>query len=83
MPTKGEQVQEGTEGAIRHPWSMHNCPQLFVLPEAMGDIPKGALLCAGDAVTIEENPKQVSDAGYGGLWKTSNCWRKERLGGQP
>ncbi len=71
VPTKGEQVQEGTEGAIRHPWSMHNCPQLFVLPEAMGDIPKGALLCAGDAVTIEENPKQVSDAGYGGLWKTS------------
>ena len=71
IPKEGEQVEEGTEGAIRHPWSMHNCPQLFVLPEAMGDIPKGALLCAGDAVTIEENPKQVSDAGYGGLWKTS------------
>lgn len=71
VPTKGTQVAEGTEGAIRHPWSMHNCPQLFVLPKAMGELPAGTLLCAGDAVTIEEHPQKVSDAGYGGLWKTS------------
>ncbi len=71
VPESAEEAEEGTEGAIRHPWSMHNCPQLFVLPEVMGDLPAGTLLCAGDAVTIEENPAQVSDAGYGGLWKTS------------
>lgn len=71
VPTEGKQVSKDTEGAVRHPWSMHNCPQLFVLPEDMGTLVKGTLLCAGDAVTIEENPQKVSDAGYGGLWKTS------------
>lgn len=71
VPTEGKQVSKDTEGAIRHPWSMHNCPQLFVLPQDLGSLKKGTLLCAGDAVTIEENPQKVSDAGYGGLWKTS------------
>lgn len=71
IPDSAVEAEEGTEGAIRHPWSMHNCPQLFVLPEDMGTLKAGTLLCAGDAVTIEENPSQVSDAGYGGLWKTS------------
>jgi len=71
VPDTAEKTEAGTEGAICHPWSMHNCPQLFVLPEDMGDLKKGTLLCAGDAVTIEKDAKQVSDAGYGGLWDTS------------
>lgn len=71
IPASATQVSADTEGAICHPWSMHNCPQLFVLPEAWGGLEAGTLLCAGDAVTIEKNAKKVSDAGDGGLWKTS------------
>ena len=71
IPASATQVSADTEGAICHPWSMHNCPQLFVLPEDWSGLAAGTLLCAGDAVTIEKNAKQVSDAGDGGLWKTS------------
>lgn len=71
IPASATQVSADTEGAICHPWSMHNCPQLFILPEEWNSLPAGTLLCAGDAVTIEKNAKKVSDAGDGGLWKTS------------
>lgn len=71
IPASATQVSADTEGAICHPWSMHNCPQLFVLPEDWNGLAAGTLLCAGDAVTIEKNAKKVSDKGYGGLWKTS------------
>ena len=71
IPASATQVSADTEGAICHPWSMHNCPQLFVLPKDWSGLAAGTLLCAGDAVTIEKDAKKVSDDGDGGLWKTS------------
>lgn len=67
----GEAETENGDGAKLYQWQLHNCPQLFVLPEKMGHIPRGALICAGNAVTIEKDAAKVSDAGDGGLWKTS------------
>lgn len=70
-PNTAEEVTADTEGAVRHPWSMQNCPQLFVLPEDAGDLKAGTLICAGVAVPVEEGAEEVSDAGYGGLWESS------------
>lgn len=70
-PSSAIEVEEGEEGAVRHPWSMQNCPQLFVLPEDTGDMKAGTLICAGVAVPVEEGAEEVSDAGYGGLWDSS------------
>lgn len=70
-PSTVVEVEEGEEGAVRHPWSMQNCPQLFVLPEDTGDMKAGTLICAGVAVPVEEGAEEVSDAGYGGLWDSS------------
>lgn len=70
-PSTAVEVEEGDEGAIRHPWSMQNCPQLFVLPEAAGGLEAGTLICAGVAVPVEEGAEEVADAGYGGLWESS------------
>lgn len=68
-----EMLPDTDNGGVlkNYQWQLQNCPQLFVLPEAMGSLPAGTLLCAGNAVTIEENALKVSDAGDGGLWKTS------------
>lgn len=70
-PSEAVETTEGAEGAIRHPWSLQCCPQLFVLPEDQGDLKKGTLICAGVAVPLEEGAETVSDAGYGGLWDSS------------
>lgn len=70
-PSTAEEVTADTEGAVRHPWSMQNCPQLFVLPEDTGDLKAGTLICAGVAVPVEEGAEEVADAGYGGLWDSS------------
>lgn len=70
-PYTAEKVSADTEGAVRHPWSMQNCPQLFILPEDAGDLKAGTLICAGVAVPVEEGAEEVSDAGYGGLWDSS------------
>lgn len=64
-------MEKGDEGAVRHPWSMQNCPQLFVLPEDQGDLKAGTLICAGVAVPLEEGAETISDQGYGGLWDSS------------
>lgn len=61
-----DEVIEGKECV----WQMSNCPQLFVLPEAMGNLEKGTLICAGNAVAIEKDALKVSDT-EGGLYKTS------------
>lgn len=70
-PSTAEEVTADTEGAVRHPWSMQNCPQLFVLPEDAGELKAGTLICAGVAVPVEEGAEKVADAGYGGLWDSS------------
>ena len=70
-PSEAVEVQQGEEGAIRHPWSLQCCPQLYVLPEDQGELKKGTLVCAGVAVPLEEGAEKVSDAGYGGLWESS------------
>ncbi len=70
-PSEAVEVQQGEEGAIRHPWSLQCCPQLFILPEDQGELKKGTLVCAGVAVPLEEGAEKVSDAGYGGLWESS------------
>ncbi len=74
-PEEAEKVSESTEGALRHPWSLQCCPQLFVLPEAMTienkQLAAGTLLCAGVAVPLEEGAEKIADAGYGGLWDSS------------
>ena len=70
-PSTAVEVEEGDEGAVRHPWSMQNCPQLFVLPEDAGGLEAGTLICAGVAVPVEAGAEEVSDAGYGGLWDSS------------
>lgn len=70
-PLTATKVSADTEGAVRHPWSMQNCPQLFVLPEDAGDLKAGTLICAGVAVPVEAGAEEVSDAGYGGLWDSS------------
>lgn len=70
-PKSATKVEKGEDGAVRHPWSMQNCPQLFVLPEDQGDLKAGTLICAGVAVPLEEGAETVSDKGYGGLWDSS------------
>ncbi|MEY8433525.1 bacterial Ig-like domain-containing protein [Lachnospiraceae bacterium 48-42] len=70
-PSEAVEVQQGEEGAVRHPWSLQCCPQLYVLPEDQGELKKGTLVCAGVAVPLEEGAEKVSDAGYGGLWESS------------
>lgn len=70
-PSTAVEVEEGDEGAVRHPWSMQNCPQLFVLPEDAGGMEAGTLICAGVAVPVEAGAEEVSDEGYGGLWDSS------------
>lgn len=34
-------------------WGMCDCPQLYELPDALGDLPKGTLICIGDAVPMD------------------------------
>lgn len=67
----GEAVAQTDPDAKLYQWQIHNCPQILILPEKMGDLPAGTLICAGNAVTIEKDATRVSDAGDGGLWKTS------------
>ena len=71
VPASAVAVDKDEEGAVLHTWNMQNCPQLFVLPEDLGGLRKGTLICAGVAVTLEKGAKKVADIGYGGLWDTS------------
>ena len=70
-PSEAQKVDKNTEGAIRHPWSMQCCPQLYILPEDQGDLKAGTLVCAGVAVPLQEDAVKISDAGFGGLWDSS------------
>lgn len=70
-PQTAQEVGASEEGAVRHPWSMQNCPQLFVLPQDQGNLKAGTLICAGVAVPLEEGAEKISDEGYGGLWESS------------
>lgn len=66
----GEIVDTPNANTIKCNWQLQNCPQIYILPEDLGDLAAGTIICAGNNVLIDEYAPKVSDGGDGGLYKT-------------
>lgn len=58
VPVGYVQNQDSTSGTI----GMRNCPQLYEMPETIGNLTKGTILCAGNSIEAGENKAAANAA---------------------
>lgn len=62
-------TQVGAVKDTRNGWGMLNCPELFELPQAVGDMPAGTLLLAGNSVPSDKSATRLE------LYKSNDLGR--------